>query len=1414
MQLDLLKAAYEKHPEQPGLGLQLLAAAQRLQLLTQYLPVAKTLALGPLGDESECVLLAQTLAELQEHSSAADFLKRATTKHQATVALWHNLGVSLSQLRRFPEAFEAFQKAVELRPYSDVSLTMAGSTLREMGRLNESVEFHGAAIRMNPKSALALYNLGNALQEQNQFEAAFTAYTQALTLQPDWPDALNNLCTLLFKMARFKQLLPFLLNLTRLRGNRPEDLSRVAVTLRELNQPAQALEIADILIKQSPENASYRLLRGGCLTPMGRSREAAEEYARVIKANPDDLRAHNALVYVANYLPYSDPRELFAYYRNYGELVERTLGNKRYLPQPTLPFPRKLRIGYVSGDFCHHPVGTFIKPILTNHDQSAFEVFCYYNYTRNDYITKALQALPVRWRDISSLTDLEFCERVRKDGIDILVDLSGHTSRNRLPAFALKPAPVQVTMIGCMQTTGLSAIDYRLTDSIIDPVGVSEHLHTEKLARMETGPLCFEAPPKAPEVSPLPVLKKGVFTFGSFNNMAKVTPEVLAVWSKVLLAVPSAQMQVVSDSPEVFLRDMEKRGIPQNRFRVLPRLDEVQYLAAHSEVDLILDTFPYCGFTVSMNALWMGVPMVNLMGNTSASRAGASLLQKLGLEEFATQTPQEYIRIAMHFAEHHEALIKIRASLREGMRAVWCDAARHTLELENQFRAMWQAYSGEAPVAPAPVLAPTTRHAPVAQTPVPPPASAPSGISSLQNIPESVPTPRLPLGGSDEDWLSAALGEIIDSVDPTELLLKAVEKLEALPDPILQVSKKEQRLQEQEGCWKKLAVCAELYAAIGNNAEAERCFHSIQGAQKTSNDWAWFARSLLRRHFSKDAEDAFRKACKFPDATPDATLGLACILAQNGNTEEAEMLCRQTIGKSPSVWQAYLNLGALLYQKGEFSEALAVSEPAAQLSTDPALLLNLAAYQQKSGEFVKSLHTLEKALEKAPYYAAGYLNLGNAFLGLGMPAEAVAAYKKALELNPADSNYFSNFLHCQNYVPEISAEEAFNLHREFSAKFEKPFLPHQPHSNSRDPDRKLRIAYVSPDFRNHSVAYFIEPLLRHHDRTRFEVVGVLSNTWKDKKTAELQSFCDEWIDAGNLNDEALAERLRGANIDIAVDLICHSQGSRVGTFARKPAPVQITMIGMQQTTGLESVDYRVTDAMMDPPGMSERFHSEKLMRLPVSMCLQPPDPSPPVSPLPALKTGVITFASFNNFAKAHTGVLKSWAAVLREIPNSRLLVVAPNGTLLEDTMLAEGIAPERIIISPRKSDAAYLHMHDEVDMMLDCFPFAGLTVSAIAAWMGVPTLTIVGTTSSARAGAALLHSFGLENFIASDSADFVQKAVQITSDLTKLAEVRASMRERMAVRFTNGEAYTRAFETELRKAWQRWCQQLEPAHLP
>lgn len=1412
LRINILEAARERSPDDWHFACSLLHELRSLPGQERAIALAKTLAQGTPSDESHCSLIGEVLGGSDLYSEAAEFLDRMTKAHPKAAHLFHNLGIYHLRLRRLPEALDAFKRAVELKPYSELSLTMAGSVLKELGRIPEALEFHGAASRMNPKSPLVLYNLGNALQAHGELKGALQAYSQALELNPDGVDLLNNLCSVLMQMDLHHKAVPHLLHLTKLRGNSERDLARLSYVLREANRPQEALDLAELIVRQSPQTHTYRILLGACLSRVGRAKDALIQYKKAIELQPNDLDSYKSLVYTANYLPYEDPRELFEFYRKYSELIEGPLESLRYECQPPSPFPRKLRVGYVSGDFCHHPVATFIEPVLREHDQAAFEIFCYYSFTRVDTTTERLKALNIHWRDVASLSDKDFCETIRKDQVDILVDLSGHTTRNRLTAFALKPAPVQVTMVGCMQTTGLRAMDYRITDAWLDPEGVSESLHTESLVRMKTGALCFMPHPKAPDTTPLPCLQGTPFTFGSYNNLAKITPSVLDLWSRVLRAIPESRMQVVADGEEQFLRDMEQRGVPRDRFKILRRMPEPDYLQSHSSVDLILDTFPFNGLTVSMNALWMGVPCVTLTGNTSASRAGACLLSRVGLEEFVADSPEQYVKIALHHSRNPQQLGMIRIEMRDRMRRLWADASAYTRELEGHFRDMWKSYSGDFPTAPSAETEAVIRH----QNQKP---TAPLTTAAKTAVPENETgevskaesgIALKPNGQTTINDLQSIVSEIAGLIDPTEVLQKTIQHLKNSGSSRADLLNLEKSLlvqsdKHQGKNWMHMAICGELLATLDFTEDADRCFKRIQDSPKTVDEWPWLGRCLLRSSRIKEARRAFEFACDNENVKPDATLALSCLLADQGETDEAEFWCRRTISLSPSIWEAYLNLSNLLYRRGEFREALSLAEPATRFSSDPKLLLNLAVYQEKCGEFEQAVISLSKVLEKIPDSPAAFLNLGNSLLFLGMPNEAFSAYRKARKYDPTSNDVFSNHLHSMNYIPDLDQEETMRLHAEFAKQFEEPLLPHKPHTNSRDPNRKLKIAFVSPDFRTHSVSYFVEPILKHLDRSDFEVWGILSHTWRDHKTDYLKSLCDGWIDAGLLGYEQLADRIREEEIDILVDLICHSAGSRILTFARKPAPIQITMIGMQQTSGIRSMDYRVTDPFMDPPGMTESLHTEDLIRLPLAFAFEPPKPSPPIAPLPALKNGYITFGSFNNFAKANSHVLEAWAEILHQVPESRLVAVVPKGTLFESFMQAKDIAPERIISSERKSHDAYLHLHDPIDFALDCFPFGGLTVSAFAAWMGVPTMTIAGKTPCARAGASVQHALGLDDFIAKDPQEFVQKAVALTKDLPYLASVRASMRDRMAVQFTNGEAFAASFGPELRKAWKRWC---------
>ncbi len=1413
VRMGILRLACERFPEDRDLALWRLRELYSLGPREEIVRLSSWLSEEVAALPEDCAFIQQALMHVGLVEESVAFSRRSLLVHPGSHHLWHNLGVALRNLGRLQEALEALRGAVERQPYSDASLTMAGSVLRELGRQQEALEFHGAAVRMAPSSSVALYNLGNSLMAGGELSGAVDAYKKAAQQRADWPELLNNLAAGLVQLGRHSEAIPHLVALCRLRPDSEQEIARLAFALREANRPGEALELADVLVRRSPEEPKYRMLRGACLVRVGRAEEAVSEYRRAIELNPSDIDGYNAMIYAANYLPYEQPEELFALYKMFSDLVESPSASGEAFPGAVEPFPRRMRIGYVSGDFCHHPVTTFIEPVLEKHDRGAFEVYCYYNHTRVDAFTRKLRALPVHWRQVEGLSDTEFCALVGRDRIDILVDLSGHTTRNRLTAFAKKPAPVQVTMVGCMQTTGLRAVDYRITDEWLDPVGMTEAYHSERLVRMQSGAVCFRPHPSAPEVAPLPCLNGKPFTFGSFNNLAKVTGPVLDVWAQVLGAVPGARMQVVADSDIFFLAQMERRGIARERFVVLRRMAEVQYLESHGFVDLILDTFPFNGLTVTSNALWMGVPTVTLSGNTSASRAGTSLLSRLGLGEFAASNREEFVRIAVSHAQHPQALSEIRASLRGKMEKVWADADAYTRELESRFREMWFERTGELPEAPA--------------------RAHPHQLPSEQNSKKLEPVPEargdhsdlpLPAAGAetrapdcdatactdDEDArvdLAREVEILAASEAPENGLIGLWDRVREIPELEAAVAALQVKLVEVGTAWRQMAVCGGILRLAGLQKPAKQCFEVAMRSASLANDWSWLGRIFLSLGLAEDALAVLRKASEQPGVTAREWFVMGCLLTTLDRTEEAEPFLRRAIGLSPSLWEAYFSLANCLYRKGSFREALQVAQPLVRFADEPKLLLNISSYHEKCGEIVEAIDCLQKVLEKEPENAAAYMNLGNCFIYLGMLDAALAAYGQGLSIVPESNHLFSNLLHMLTYVPDLDQGLVFAKHRAFSKKFEVPLLPHQPHANVRDPERRLKIAYVSPDLRGHSVSYFIEPILEHHDRSQFEVFGVPSYTWRDAVTERLRSHCDGWIDAGSMSDEVLADTLRAAGIDIVVDLICHSNHSRTLMLARKPAPIQVTMIGMQQTTGLDSVDYRVTDAVMDPPGVTEQFHTEKLLRLPVAFVFKPPVFAPPVLPLPALENGFITFGSLNNFAKVNDGVQNAWIRVLKAVPNSRFVCVLPQGTGFEKTLAEAGIDAGRVTFSPRLHLVAYLELHHQMDFVLDTFPFAGLTVSAIAAWMGVPTLTIAGHTSAARAGASLQHALGLDEFIAENPDDFVEKAVKLASDFERLAEIRASMRDRMAVHLTNGPAYMRSFEAAMRQAWRNWCAQ-------
>jgi predicted O-linked N-acetylglucosamine transferase (SPINDLY family) len=396
------------------------------------------------------------------------------------------------------------------------------------------------------------------------------------------------------------------------------------------------------------------------------------------------------------YLPQPDPQTLFLEHRRWAERHAAPLAAEAR-PYANDPAPdRPLRVGYVSPDLREHPVASFLTPVLAHHDRSRFHVTCYADVARPDGVTRHLQTLADAWRDLPGRSDAQVADLIQADSTDILVDLAGHTACNRLLVFARKPAPVQVTHFGYPNTTGLSTMDYRISDRYADPPGRTEAYHTEELVRLPEVAWCYR-PLAAPEVTPLPARAAGHVTFGSLNNLAKITPQAIALWSELLRAVPGSRLVLLTGAgsqADQRLHDLfGQHGIDRARLELLGRRPRDRYLALYQEMDIALDPFPYNGGVTTCDALWMGVPVVTLAGESYVSRQGVALLSNLGLDDWVAGAPDAYVDIATRWAHDVEGLGRLRAGLRERMtNSPLTDGLRFTRFLAEAYRWMWQRW--------------------------------------------------------------------------------------------------------------------------------------------------------------------------------------------------------------------------------------------------------------------------------------------------------------------------------------------------------------------------------------------------------------------------------------------------------------------------------------------------------------------------------------------------------------------------------------------------------------------------------------------------------------------------------------------------------------------------------------------------
>jgi protein O-GlcNAc transferase len=645
-------------------------------------------------------------------------------------------GLQAQQAQRYAEAERAYRAALQIDPGHPQALTLLGMLAGMAGHFQFAIDLFLRALPRDPNNVDLHHNLGETYRQLGDTDKALAYFNRALQLRPEHLEAYRSAADAALDAAdaaeaagngvqagEFRRMAAKYLmklgayeNLRRLEGAEASFREAVALDpasadalyslgslVLERSRPSEGVALLRRAIALNPKHAEAHTNLGSAYYSLSRWDEMEEAYRAALALDPSARLARQNLASASLgrwlYDDASTPEAIFAAHRSWGEAA-----SAEQAAAPRAPFlntretGRRLRVAYVSSDFANHPVASFLLPLLTRHDRDAVEIFCYSELAKPDSTTTRIRELAGGWRDTIPLDDDALRAQFRADRIDIIVDLAGHTARNRLRALAVKAAPVTASWLGYPATTGLASIDWRITDAIADPPG-AERFYTEKLLRLEHGFLCY-APMTGdgPAPAPPPGSIRGRVTFGSFNNAAKIAPATVRAWAAILAAMPQARLLLKA----AILNDAGMRqslhdrfaamGIPPQRIELRGYLpDPAAHLALYAEIDVALDPFPYNGTTTTCEALWMGVPVVTLIGDRHAGRVGLDLLSRIGLDALAAADEEAYVATACALAQDAERLKRLRGELRARMRASpLCDEAGFARAFEDGLRRMWQ----------------------------------------------------------------------------------------------------------------------------------------------------------------------------------------------------------------------------------------------------------------------------------------------------------------------------------------------------------------------------------------------------------------------------------------------------------------------------------------------------------------------------------------------------------------------------------------------------------------------------------------------------------------------------------------------------------------------------------------------------
>ncbi|MCD7449670.1 hypothetical protein HAX54_001098 [Datura stramonium] len=654
-------------------------------------------------------------SEMMQYDMALNCYEKAALERPMYAEAYCNMGVIYKNRGDLESAIACYERCLAVSPNFEIAknnmaiaLTDLGTKVKLEGDINQGVAYYKKALCYNWHYADAMYNLGVAYGEMLKFDMAIVFYELAFHFNPHCAEACNNLGVIYKDRDNLDKAVECYQMALSIKPNFSQSLNNLGVVYTVQGKMDAAASMIEKAIIANPTYAEAYNNLGVLYRDAGNISLAIEAYEQCLKIDPDSRNAGQNRLLAMNYINEGTDDKLYEAHRDWGRRFMKLYPQYTSWDNSKVP-ERPLVIGYVSPDYFTHSVSYFIEAPLAYHDYTNYKVVVYSAVVKADAKTNRFRDKVLKkggvWRDIYGIDEKKVSSMIREDKVDIMVELTGHTANNKLGTMACRPAPVQVTWIGYPNTTGLPTIDYRITDAMADPPNTKQK-HVEELVRLPNSFLCYTPSPEAGPVCPAPALSNGFVTFGSFNNLAKITPKVLQVWARILSAVPHSRL-IVKCKPfccdsvrQRFLSILEQLGLEPQRVDLLPLiLLNHDHMQAYSLMDISLDTFPYAGTTTTCESLYMGVPCVTMGGSVHAHNVGVSLLKTVGLQKLVARNEDEYVESAIQLASDVTSLSNLRMSLRELMsKSPLCDGEKFTRNIESTYRSMWCRYcDGDVP---------------------------------------------------------------------------------------------------------------------------------------------------------------------------------------------------------------------------------------------------------------------------------------------------------------------------------------------------------------------------------------------------------------------------------------------------------------------------------------------------------------------------------------------------------------------------------------------------------------------------------------------------------------------------------------------------------------------------------------------